>query len=361
MVGSRLWEDIPKLDIEWIRGYEPPNWEKTRHHLAVGLRDSGKSALGENIACHYPQIIDIYGSRDCEGLAWLRSGVDDILLVIGDNVDMDSSYKVVRVGDLDYKTLNDYEITITVPRFYSSEDSYFKGLASLTQHFYYRLKFSSMSIILIREAANLIYSTLAKGDYNRDAKAEVLRFQREMRHFGYSLFVDAIRWTSIAKEIRDLADYIYFKDQGYVGLGGDVSWLYQFVNPASMRGLSPEAALLLTRSGAIGDVVIDYPLFHKEAGEDLLEQFELSPEFSEEVEESSSSKVGDMEHAEMVRLYIDEELSIGAIAEELHRSKSTVHSQLLKHNKAVNLPDGCAVCGRAGADTGDTEINLSKR
>ena len=154
IIGSREYSEIPKLRINWIRGRDKFYWDKTTHHIACGLRDSGKSALGEAIACHYPQIIDAFGSRDNEGLAWCRSGIDDILLIVAENCDLNASWDVCRINQLTFKKLNDYEIVITVPSFFSNQGAYLKGINSLTTLFYKRFTFKKPAMILIREAAN---------------------------------------------------------------------------------------------------------------------------------------------------------------------------------------------------------------
>jgi len=58
--------------------------------------------------------------------------------------------------------------------------------------------------------------------------------------------------------------------------------------------------------------------------------------------------VGDKEHAEMIRLYIEEGLRINKIAEILGRSSRTPLTQIQRHNKAVERSGFCAACKRVG-------------
>jgi hypothetical protein len=57
--------------------------------------------------------------------------------------------------------------------------------------------------------------------------------------------------------------------------------------------------------------------------------------------------VGDKEHAEIVRLYIEEELGFNKIAEVLGRSSRTPLTQVQRHNRAVERSGFCPVCRRA--------------
>lgn len=65
----------------------------------------------------------------------------------------------------------------------------------------------------------------------------------------------------------------------------------------------------------------------------------VKPEYGEPVEageyRGTFKTTGDKEHAEIVRLYVEEEMSMGKIALKLARSSGTVHRQIKKHNRAV--------------------------
>ena len=59
--------------------------------------------------------------------------------------------------------------------------------------------------------------------------------------------------------------------------------------------------------------------------------------------------VGDKEHAEMIRLYIEEGLSYEKIAEQFSRSSRTPLLHVQRHNKAVERSGFCPVCKRIGS------------
>jgi len=56
--------------------------------------------------------------------------------------------------------------------------------------------------------------------------------------------------------------------------------------------------------------------------------------------------VGDIEHAETIRLYIEESLGIKKIAEMLRRSSRTPLMQIQRHNRAVERSGLCPFCRR---------------
>jgi hypothetical protein len=56
--------------------------------------------------------------------------------------------------------------------------------------------------------------------------------------------------------------------------------------------------------------------------------------------------VSDREHAEMIRLYIEEGLSLEKIAEHFKRSSRTPLLHIQKHDKAVERSGFCSVCRR---------------
>ena len=59
--------------------------------------------------------------------------------------------------------------------------------------------------------------------------------------------------------------------------------------------------------------------------------------------------VGDLEHSEMIRMYIEENSGMKDIAEKLHRSSRTPLEHIHKHNNAVKRSGFCAACKRAGS------------
>ena len=92
------------MRVLWARGNDTVKLNRPSTWFCLGVRGSGKSSFLEHVACQYLKedavVFDLFGSRDGEGLAWLRSPYakdKKILLLHGDNVDVDASFPVKSV------------------------------------------------------------------------------------------------------------------------------------------------------------------------------------------------------------------------------------------------------------------------
>jgi len=357
IVGSRIESELPKIAIKWKRGKENIDWDKPRIFLNLGKKDSGKSALNESISCRYPKIIDLFGSRDDEGLCWCRdsSPIDDILLIHGENVELECSWDTVSIDKLTWGKILDYECVINTNSFYHDQDERFVSIEKIINKLWDNRTWKKPTAVLIREASSFIYSRIRQGIRMKDAKADFITFQREMRHFGFSLPIDTIRWTSIDKEMRDLADYLIIKRVGHQGLPYDIRWLYKFVNPMSLAGLQPKYFLILTEKASVGFGMSELPKFHKEEGIDLIKELGIEIHKGEKLEESTLQSVGDEEHLKIVKLYHSGK-SMAEIRGEIKRSKSTIHGHITKHNNTVSNKGVCPRCQKLDSDLSKTLI-----
>lgn len=88
--------------------------------------------------------------------------------------------------------------------------------------------------------------------------------------------------------------------------------------------MKPQYFFIITRKGALG--LGDFPFheWHKREKEDILKAVGIKAEYGEPLFEGECRgtfrTVGDKEHAEMIRLYIEEGLSLEKIAKQLKRS-----------------------------------------
>jgi len=64
----------------------------------------------------------------------------------------------------------------------------------------------------------------------------------------------------------------------------------------------------------------------------------------------TSRTVGDKEHAEIIRLYVEEALSFDKIAEHFGRSSRTPLLHIKKHNRAVQGSGFCQTCRRVASN-----------
>lgn len=349
LIGSRESKDLPRLQVSWVRGLDNISFRsRPRCALVLGKRGSGKSNLLENMALQHKKIIDLMGSRDNENLIWCRkrSPVDDVLLVTGPNVDVKgSSWDTCKMGDLTLDKMLGYEVVTTADSFFSSQLSRYEAVNMMTELFWDRLEWDYPIGVVIREASNYIYSRIVNQSFNiKEAKADFLVFQREIRHFGFSLLVDTVRWTSIDKEMRDLADLLFIKRVGSQGLPDDLRFLYRWLAPLSVARMKAERFMVITDLASVGIGRSDRVLFHKEEGIDLMKELGLSVEVGEEAPVKPLNAVQNDTHAKMMAL-IESGVKYTEIARRVSiGSNATVARHLRLHNDAVKERGVCPEC-----------------
>jgi len=205
--------------------------------------------------------------------------------------------------------------------------------------------------MICREAANFYYSRLKVSDNQVFAKSQMIYLIREARHMGIALGLDSVRFYAIDIDIRNLADYLVLKAQGVQGLAKDLGWLYSYFNPATIRSMKPQYFFIVTREGALGLGSFPFHDWHKRERENILKAVDVKVEYGEVLKEAefrgTFKTVGDREHSQMIRMYIEENLGMKDIAERLHRSSRTPLEHIHKHNDAVQRSGFCSACKRA--------------
>lgn len=345
-----------KLPLElkgrWVRFKEKIDYSKANCNVIIGGKETGKSALNENLATHYVEsssgckIFDLFGSRDNEGLAWCRSPYKDgVLLVAGDSVDISSSWDYKHLHDLRFSDFEKYKVIITVPAFYSNLKEEYHGIGTLVDLLWKRTSWTSVWYLLIRETANLIYSRLVIGDNQAEAKAYLIYILREARHVGFAVGADAIRYMSVDIDLRHLADYTFLKAVGAEGLPDSLKWLYHYFKPLSLMRMPTNRFVVVSRRGTIGRGKFECPPWHKKEKEDLLRLLNISLDRGEPVDYGDQGKVGDFEHADIVRQRA-EGRSYRELAQSVKRSSRTVNVHVKEHNNAIKSLGSCERCKR---------------
>jgi hypothetical protein len=345
------------VKLLWVRGNDSINFNRPHTWFSLGLRGTGKSSLLEHIAEQYMNegsvVFDLFGSRDGESLAWLRSPYakdKKILLLKGENVDVQASFPVKPVEAVTLDDFENYDIIINSSPLYLSMDQEFLYAAKLTDLLYKRLHYRRLVYLIVREAANFYYSRLKVSDNQIFAKSQMIYLIREARHVGLALGLDSIRWYAIDIDIRNLSDYLILKAQGVQGLAADLQWLYSYFNPATVRNMPPQNFIIISKTGALGLGEFPYPGWHKKERENILANVGIKVEYGEPVFEGEYKgtfrTVGDKEHAEIIRLYIEDGLGINKIAEILGRSSRTPLVQIQRHDKAIERSGFCPACRR---------------
>lgn len=367
MIGSRVYNEIAEkypIDVRPVR-YNP-TFEGFKRPCTInicGIKDSGKSMLNECIAIRHERILDLMSSMDNESLCWLRdtSPIDDIQLVVGDNVDLDCSWDYKQISDLTLKDISSYEGTVLCNSFFHSREKKFMAIQKIIELLFQRLAWkhptrANLIYILIRESNSFIYSRIAQGVNQAQAKADFIYFTRELRHFGCTAGVDLLRWTATDKDLRDNADYTIFKQIGSKRLPGDKDWLYAFFEPVLFSRMKPWEFVIDKKDASLGFGTSPALPFHKEEGVDLLAELGIIVTKGEDIIEGTTNVLGDKEHEMLVRRYLD----IGCKSMEQARegtsySKATVQFHVSRHNKGIDERGFCPLCKRLESDIFQTK------
>lgn len=360
----------PDFKVRWIRGRDDFRFDLPLTFFTMGIRGSGKSTVLETCACQYlyhgHKILDLFGSRDGEGLAWLRSPyatTDNCLLIHGENIDVKSQWDTTTPDQLRMKDFEKYDIVISASPLYNGIDDQFVSAGKITDKLYNRLSWNTIVCVIAREASNLYYSRLKITDNQIQAKAQMTYLLKEARHMGMTLCLDTLRYYAIDIDIRSLSDYTFYKSQGIDGLSQNLTWLYAFFEPSMIRNMKPQFFGLTTLKGAIGYGKFNEITWHKKESENLLELLNIQVEYSEkpkqEIDRGRYKTVSDMDHLEIITLY-DDGLGMDAIAESKERSGATTYAHISKHNKSVKKIGYCEVCRRVNSDLATKFVSHGK-
>lgn len=352
------------MKIAWIRGEKYVNFNRPSTWFTLGVRGAGKSSFIEHVGELYHEkghtILDLFGSRDGEGLAWLRHPQIDpetVLLVHGDNVECSAPVDTTKVSELSLDDFEKYRLVISSSPLYSSPDDEFMQVNKITSLLYQRQSWSHLVYMIVREAANLYYSRIKITQNQTAAKADMTYLIREARHMGVALGLDTLKYTSIDSDIRAVTDYLIFKAQGIQGLPSDLYWVYKYIDPGQLRILKPNQFVCLHRGGALGLGVFNELKWHKQEKEHILNTLGISCEYGEEINYGESKgtfyTLGDHEHAEIISDYLEDGLSMNKIAEKRGYSSGTPYNHINRHNKQVQRVGECEMCKRVGCEYAD--------
>lgn len=358
------------MKLLWVRGNDDVSFNRPNTWFCLGLRGTGKSSfleyLGERYLASGHTVFDLFGSRDGENLAWLRSPHVEgkrVLLLRGQNVDVDCSFPVKQAEALTLSDVENNDIIVSSSPLYLNIDQEFYNAAKLTDLLYKRTHWKKLVYVIVREAANFYYSRLKVSENQVLAKSQMIYLIREGRHCGLALGLDSIRFYAIDVDVRSLADYLILKNLGVFGLPQDLRWLYSFFNPASFRQMPPQNFIIVSRNGSLGLGAFPYPQWHKRERENILAQLDIKVEYGETPREAefrgTFKTVSDNEHAEIIRLYVEDKLSCQKISEKLNRSSRTVLVHLTTHDEAVKRSGFCAACKRVNAPYQNSIVKTS--
>lgn len=336
------------------------------------MRGAGKSSLLETLAIKYTKIIDLFGSSDNEGLSWCKEefrvkfreayGRDpDILLIKSSAITVATEHTTVDINDLTMEDIENHDVITTVHAFYRDEREYFDALFAIVEMLWKkRTHWRDAWLVLIREAANWIYARLKVVKTDSAAKAEFIKSLREARHQGLAVAVDTLRWTNLDKEIRDLADYIFIKRVGAIGLPEDLKWLYRYCKPYSLMQMKPNGFLLTTSKGAVGIGVFDFPDWHKGEKENIFRSTGIeTTEDLDAMPKIDEHEVGRLEHAVLIKKYVELK-TMKAAAEDTGRAAGTISNHVNEHNDDIQRKGVCRRCSESGSPLADVIVHTRK-
>jgi len=333
------------------------HFDRPSSFMAYGVRGSGKSSLLESIGEEYLKndchVLDLFGSRDGESLAWLRSSWMDskkVLLLHGDNTDIASSWDSKPVSQYDLSDIEKYDLVISSSPLYDSIDTEYSQINKVLDMCYQRFEWKKPSYIVIREAANLLYSRMKISADQSMAKNQMVYFIREARHTGWALGIDTLKFTSIDIDIRVTIDYMFIKKPGIAGIPDDLRFLYKKYDPLKLQRIPNKNFLLVTSQGSYGQGTFDYPEWHKREGEAMCRILGIETEHGEAIVDSTpDSKIGDFQHVTICTLRLDNE-SYGKIGASENISSSSAFNHVKDHNREIERSGSCSRCQRAKAE-----------
>jgi hypothetical protein len=348
------------MKIIWIKGNEDTSFKKPFTWLVIGVRGAGKSAFLEHLAeLHLKKgnaILDLFGARSGENLAWLRSewiNEKKILLLHGENAIIETNLNVdfKKVSEISLKDFENYDIIINSSPLYQSLDDEFNAVNILIDKLWKRLKWHRLIFVICREGANLMYSRLKVAENQTLAKAFLTYWLRESRHVGCSLGVDSQRFMALDVDVRNVVDMLVFKTLGSLGLPRELWWCYRYIEPSFMQKMKPNQFTIISRKGDLGIGVFPLTKFHAKEGEGILSKIGLNITFEEKPMEAklkgAFKTIGDIEHSQIIEMYIEGERGMDYMAKQLNRSSRSILLQINKHNYSIEKIGYCPACRRA--------------
>lgn len=367
----------PKIFIDkWKRFPQKLDFTRPNKYVIQGMPEGGKSALVETVASKYDdyskrgvaKIIDLFASRDNEGLSWLRhqQHQKNALLIHGDSVKLSCEWKTKKISELKLYDIMKYDTVISSPAFYSDLREEWQSLDKVNKMLWRRTHWDEVWFLCIREGTSLLYSRLGLGENQSQAKASFVYALKEFRHCGMALGIDIIRYYGLDTEVRALADYLFVKAQGIEGLANDLSWMYGYYDLfVDFMQMPPWCFVVATKKGGLGNGRYQYPYWHKEERESMLDIFNIQIEYSDGVNygDKGYAPVSDFEHGSIVRIRVycrtkSGMMGMGKIAkggtfkigteklEMKKRSPKTIQEEIHQHNADIEAKGQCRICSR---------------
>ena len=346
------------MRIAWLYGNHNISFNKPYTWMCLGTRGSGKSALLEHLGEQYlaegHTVLDLFGARSAEGLAWLRSRwatEKNILVLTSENCVATVPHADVKpASKLELADFERYNIIVNSCVFYPNVDAEFEAVNHVIDLLWRRRRWSRLVYVLVREAANLLYARMKIAETQALAKSFVSYWLRESRHSGCSLGLDSQRFMAVDIDIRSLIDFLFLKALGAAGLSRDMFFVYRYIQPGWLQYAKPNQFAVVTRRGDVGVGVFPLVPWHAREGEDVAFKlgvhvaFEEAPE--KPLDKGRFKTVGDAEHSVIVAAYVEEPYGMVKLAKRMGRSPATINNVVDEHNSSVEKVGYCPACRR---------------
>lgn len=351
-------DESKPLNYVWLHRRDQVKFTRPDLWLVLGIRGSGKSSFLERVAeqysIHGASIIDLFGSADSEGLAWLRSPYKGkrFLLLKGEDVIIRSEHEVKPAEELTQRDLEEYDFIINASALYCSREEEYAATERISNLLYNRSRHKHRRLLcaLVRESASFFYAKLKMTGSQQEAKANTMYMLREARHNQIALVSDALYFQAVEKELRMSVDYTIIKAMGMMRLPEHISWLY---NPAYVKvhytvfqDLKPQEFFIVTKKGALGYGLFDRVEWHKDEMEYLPDQVGLDVEYLRAGAVPKGGRgLDDEAHANIMKLYA-QGLGMNKISTQTGISNTTVNKHIDLHNSDVERHGTCPACKR---------------
>ncbi len=358
----------PTLTIKkWMRFKENIDFKAALLNLISGPRGQGKSALVEVLSWLFIKhhgakgIIDVFSSRDGEGLGFIRNKVlgDSVLLIHGNSTKIACEYDTMPVNKVTLDKVLQYKLVITVPKFYRNPSEEFDSLGRLLRLFWDRDHWDEgdLRVMNLREGINIASSRLSLGEKSNqsDAKAQFIYALNQFRHAGFAVNLDCLRLKSVDINVREISDYIWLKHQGIFGLTEDLSFLYKKYDLIrDFMRIPKYGFVVVSIKGGFGHGVFQRPYWHKETHENIMKIVGINAiSYDDEEEENRpDSAFTAFDHVEIIKKRLEpnkhnKPKGTQDIAKELHISSATAKNHIDYHNRDIQQLGECTRCRQA--------------
>jgi hypothetical protein len=260
-------------------------------HRIVGDRYQGKSALLGFIMSKYMMrgstVYDFYSAGDLENLTSLDKTCpfhDKIILVHGPSVKLRCNYETMEISKLDPSKQPPGKLFITCKAFFLSDFERYAALLAFTKKVQLRAQngWDYVAVLVMREMQEYVNSKIKTNQARtqKEAAEDFIEFHNEAFHSGFSVVLDSQRDVEVAKNLRELNTYTYYKNMGVMDTPDKIKWIMREDGPrvylGILRTMNKDQFVLVTNRNAVYMGSFQKPPWHIKRGDTLLKQYDIT-------------------------------------------------------------------------------------